>query len=1129
MCGIFGMYRQILMISLSFIVLKTISGARATTTTGRRLKGRFTEQEHQSVLPESSNRSRTLESEYAKTGDFPCTYYYGTRKHSKYDEYDDDWYDDCKKDDRPKPAETLTPPPHEVAKFDNEGDDDDEDFGIGPNVNQGGTLFPPVAPMIVHESNPPIEAPWIDKVEDKPTSQEAAVDARPSDAPMTTPTLTPTRPVPEPTTDDTGEYNQESDDEKEDKNDEKEEVKPESDGQEEDDENSDGPPFQGNQDPKCTAAQAGEVYPTGVNHIVYFQYELLTTRSSDWRGTVWPAVDDQLQRFLARHLVDCTESGDGAIYGVSPEPIDSFGTLMGDSGSACSNIQDFDEEQFLCDTVTGSVTLYFSEARYMNIDNSTDLLLKSQNSVFEYLQWAINGNTNYMGNRRTTFLRRQRKKRTLLESNFLNADLGIYGLYFLSQPVNFLTSNGSLPAGGGPTLTASAQDQRLENGQQSTDRSVSPAVAGSIAGFTVLTMLIVGLAIHRGRRSSDKDFGEIVIIKPVDTALTDLSDIHYPVPTRDDDSAIEVDYDFEKILAMKTIDTTTDSDSFPIQNSPNAFREQRRALDRVEAIDIPPLSSRTTSVIPISPRESEPPTPTGRLMVTPVDPRESIVTPNTAQGTMYTVEETVDDASYNFSEDGVSMRLTSPEFTVIRSKSPRDQNLNPPSSEGFRDPPEEESYSDAPNLQAHELTILNSLLDGRDESPTKRSCDQSNDTASSEQWTTQTISVGHSASTSVLLAAANQILNAEGKNDKNTTMVYGSTPGIGPVQNFSLPLGSSLQPPPLDCSGISTSPVLMGHDNSTGRLSKYHPVSVRGLSRTQRKDLSVSSGSASRSLKAARALNFSSPDSVVDWRMNSLSSGESNHRDPVQTWRSKAVTPESSRKMDPPSSSEISRKIQSIDSSMSPELEESVSSRTEYLKSRRRALEERFQNYKSRLSATTGQDSECAVISINDRFVSRDEVTLQEESIRDDHGKDSSNRRWLNVSRASPPEAGFFPQAQEQQELQLSSHKRERRKLSRTPSRKTPRSWRDYTSLNDIEELLDKDQEWKKTSDDESMRIDAFVVSRSRAVSLDGTEEGESTFWEESRTLDDLVSSRQYSSRMETRIYPLFQSDTVQL
>ena len=56
----------------------------------------------------------------------------------------------------------------------------------------------------------------------------------------------------------------------------------------------------------------------------------------------------------------------------------------------------------------------------------------------------------------------------------------------------------------------------------------------------------------------------------------------------------------------------------------------------------------------------------------------------------------------------------------------------------------------------------------------------------------------------------------------------------------------------------------------------------------------------------------------------------------------------------------------------------------------------------------------------------------------------------------------------------------QRRRRSRTPIPKVPRSRKDYTSLNDIEQMLDEDQEWKMDSVDESKRLDALVMSCAR-------------------------------------------------
>jgi hypothetical protein len=1111
------------------------SGTEGRTLVGRQrrnsnLKGSSTVTTERSsyLLPETK---RGLVSE---TGDgypkdayyYPCTYYYGTRKKSKFNEYDDDWYDECKEDE----DETL---PHEEAKFESdENDDDDEDFGIGEQQQpEGGPLVPPIAPVPVGQgSESPGTAPWIDDEDENKSPQETAdeeasvVTTRPPHALPPYAVPAPTSSTPSPVEMVNGEE-EEDEDKDADTEDDTNEVEQDSDVED--------PPFQVDEDPMCIAAQAGEVYPTNVNYTVYFQYELLTSRSFDWRGTVWPAVDGAFQNVLARELVDCTSGGKntGSIHGVSPEPMDSSGTLSDDNSNACVNIQEFDTQQYVCDTVTGSVTVYFSEIQYMNSDNVTQLYLDTQNRVYDYLQSTTNGNSNDNGNRRT-LLRQKQHTRVLSQADFLDPDRGIYGLYFLSQPVDFLTSDGSTAAGG-PTLTESIQDgNRGETGNdgdsnfqlQSSDRNVNPAVAASIAGFTILTMIIVGFAIHRGKRSTDRDLGGVTFIKPVDNEPTDLSDLQGPESIIDDVSCGEEDYDVEENPPMRSIDTTADSDSFPIQNSPNAFRERPRTIQLTETRDTSPENSHNSMSardLSSTPEEADTPRSAYRSMSTPIAPRETVITPSTAHRTMYSVEETVEeDASYDFSREGVSMRLTSPEYT-LSNNSPRDILSDPPLQGTGRDPPDEEEKSFNRNMHPHELKILSSILDGRDESPTNRISEQSPGTPSSEQWTTRTVSVGNSASTSVLLAAANQILYSD--DDRNSTITSGATIGISPVKRYDLSLGSSVQPPPSDFSSMSTSPVLAGHNNN-GRVSKFlSPTSLRGSSKTPRKYSFMSSTVASRS---ARELSFGSPDPVGTSRTGRLSPGESGSQEASKSCRTNIVTPESLSKRDPPSSSEISRKIQSIDSSLSPDSHDSVCSRTEYLKSRRRALEERFQNYKDRLSETTLQSTD-----LNGNSLEEGPSMTVERAFSFDQNEESRDRGCFDTV-ASPQKAGSFPKAeQDSRERTLSrSGNREQRKRSRTPSRNIPRSKRDYTSLNDIEELLDQDQEWKQSDADERMRIDAFVSSRARVVSMNVTEEEESNLREISQTLDDLISSsRPYSSRMETRIYPQFQSDTVQL
>jgi hypothetical protein len=942
------------------------------------------------------------------------------------------------------------------------------------------------------------------------------------------------------------------------------------------------PPFQADDQANaaCEAAKTGQVYTTTVSYTLYYQYELLTSPSADWKEVVWPAVDASFSTFLAREMVICgdddeAESTNGLVQGMSPDPHDSFGIYddTGNATSSCANLQDFDVRELICDTVTGSITIFLDEAQYMDQQNVSQMQLEIRNEVYRLLRESVNGEEG-----RRSLLRGQ--QRQLKRSDFVDEQNGIYGLYFVNQPTGELDD---VNAAGGPSLTESIKDSSSdgdgsdsEQTLQSSSRNVNPAVAASLAGLTMFVMLGVALVIHRNRRASDDELTDLSLAKPIQTKSLSLDGSEFdnhesPVYENNDDDDDETD------LPMQTMNTTTDSDSFPIQDAPNPFRELFSIHEQSDAFQTPqPMMSRSSSLgglsrsnaiedevestgntsqgsdsdvaqVPgysrkLSYSEQEYTSSCRReapteghlhemLEDTPNSFRPSpesryyAETPNTAYRTMYTVEETVDeDGDFDFSCDGMSMRLTSPEMGVpVLSRKPfHPIQYISQKDNTERDPPEEKR--EHRRLQSEELKIVSSFLTcENDDSPSKSSAAslQSPGTPSSEKWTTRTISVGNSASTSLILRAANQVLNREGRGESSTVSLR-SAFSVDPSDGSVVSLGSSVEPPPtMTPSPISSIPMLNGQMNeSVEETPKSGDILRTGV---------PTSASTGLSTKFGRGLSFISLESVLASRMSKKPVA----RTPeyfTSLHCENTSTPRSFPKIDPPGSSECSRIDPDDGKAESPESQGSSASKSEYLKGRRRAMEEHFQNYKSRLSESMSKDggsyltlrdeaNHSAAVDDNGHFVDGDEYS--------DDG--TSNKRCFNMKSDGEKEnAGAFPKREDERKTRHAlAEKSPKRTRSRTP--KKLKSRRDYSSLNDIEDLLDRDQEWRQADEEEAMRIDAFVSARSRSASRDGLDEVKAEQWEESKKMESMGLSPSYISRMETRIYPEYQSDTVQL
>jgi hypothetical protein len=512
---------------------------------------------------------------------------------------------------------------------------------------------------------------------------------------------------------------------------------------------------------------------------------------------------------------------------------------------------------------------------------------------------------------------------------------------------------------------------------------------------------------------SDDELSDLTIIKPVQTKSTDWDDLN---DYSDDDSD----------LPMKTVITDTNMTATPSTFSP-------RCPDTVDF------------------------------------------------GTRGVVDETsFDTARSSHRQMGVSMKYISPDGTVhnhqtsnrsfcarnVKGRTPRGLSFDIESPVA-PDPPQEKKITNKQSVRdwaAEYYYDENFLIKNGTEA-----------TDDEEEWNTNTITIGNSASTSAILAVASDILNRDrGEKNSSTTRISHSK-----QLDFSMDssIGSSVAPPPSESLITKDSPVVNRKTPGSVRKKfvkrspelssgKKTPQNERSTPRTAPNSSSTESSSLGR-----RTLNFNSPDSEENWAPFKI------HTPLVYTDSPDAAAEQ--RWLSPtPNSHQVSTTV-------APTM---FYDRTEYLKNRRRELEERFNQYKKRISENLSSMSN--ETSSNPTPKSEPNPAMPPENgiggekfnafddgrvhipIASPRGEEESQYR-RSTTRCTPK---VFDKSEDNSEDPCRDDLKQRRQRSRTPRPKVLRSRKDYASLNDIEQMLDADQEWKMDSIEESKRLDALVV-----------------------------------------------------
>jgi hypothetical protein len=292
-------------------------------------------------------------------------------------------------------------------------------------------------------------------------------------------------------------------------------------------------------------------------------------------------------------------------------------------------------------------------------------------------------------------------------------------------------------------------------------------------------------------------------------------------------------------------------------------------------------------------------------------------------------------------------------------------------------------------------------------------------------------------------------------------------------------IGSSVAPPPSESLITKDSPGVIRKTPGSVRKKfvkrspelssgKKTPQNERSTPRTAPNSSSTESSSLGR-----RTLNFNSPDSEENWAPFKIHTPlvymDSPDAAAEQRWLSPTLN------------------SHQASTTVAPTM---FYDRTEYLKNRRRELEERFNNYKKRISEnlssmsnetssnpTPKSEPNPAMPPKNgiggEKFKAFDDDRVH-TPIASPRGEEESHYRRSTIR--CTPKVFDDEKSEDNSEDPCRDGLKQRRQRSRTPRPKVPRSRKNYTYLNDIEQMLDADQEWKIDSIEESKRLDALVV-----------------------------------------------------
>ena len=796
-------------------------------------------------------------------------------------------------------------------------------------------------------------------------------------------------------------------------------------------ETSAGTVFKEEKQPSCLEAQSGQVVQTSINFTIYYEYELLTNREADLTNVVWPAVDEVFQRYIALNFIDCDidVETDGAsttfasrLESVSSEPIDSVGTMYPDGWSSEIANNSSRTSSSCTNIVVDDMSLNEEEIFCDVVMGSVTIYL----SDVSYMDSASDPSILFLEYRNDIFqsLRGEINAGGDGLSPFLDESLGIHSLYFITEPIDSnLVATLTIPQTiKGDSSGGSSTGVNSSETNQSPSSSF-PAVAASLTALTLFFMVASGLFIHRRRK----------LLDDVDANLKqEAKTPQTPRMDDDDDADFFGFFGREESYGLDISDDESGDDSV-LDDSSKDFSMSRKSFPR-RAYN---LNQSLDSEYDI--------------------PR----VPSSDFDTIYgLVDNACDDsASFDYSHAGVSMQLLSPDGTV-----------------GTYDPTKCD-----PSPTASSCYLAPSVVDyPDDESSMKESI--TNESRSTPE------DPAPSSSNSVIMKVANDILNDVQEEEEEPTTTTPPNTSSSSTLEYILSLGSSVvsSSPKSNTGGASSTPL------------KDSPTSIAATLGIERSPFASTASSPSISAHTKTPFKESPTSTVVTPGIKSkLDASSINYCSPT------SITDREILKTPPPRLSSDIDTAGSSESTGSSDHEEqlvevspSPSSRLVYLTNRRKALEDRFQNYRRSLSESINTMNDPAGGSWTTSRGFTRSASLYKNSDQSSPAILGASPRSIGTSRVRTPSpgnkvlCGITPKTSnmtvDEQIISISpgdstTTERVQEKQHFRPPR-TPRVRNNYTSLNDIEDILDNDHGWRvssKKDDDEKKVMDAFLSSRS--------------------------------------------------
>jgi len=361
----------------------------------------------------------------------------------------------------------------------------------------------------------------------------------------------------------------------------------------------------------------------------------------------------------------------------------------------------------------------------------------------------------------------------------------------------------------------------------------------------------------------------------------------------------------------------------------------------------------------------------------------------------------------------------------------------------------------------------------------------------------------YTSSNSLVMKVANDVLNEVNKEENVPTTTVTSNTSTSTL-DYIISLGSSV---------ISSSPKFISASNTPKKKNEFKSMSdTKSVSKdlpiyiaTQGADkslLSIPVAVLNSTYSSDFSAHTKSPKSiVVTPRINSKVKNPSNNscssNSTLELGILRTQAKLSSSDTDTAGSNESARSSDHEEQDVQTLSSPSPISRSKYLMSRRKALESRFQNYRRSLSDSINNMNDSASGSWSASREFTRSISLYKNSDQSPAILGASPRPNTRVCTPSPSHkllSRITPKISNMTDDEhitsispgdtttttTSAKRVQEKRRSRPP--KTPRVHNTYTSLNDIEDILDNDQEWRISpdkDDGEKKIMHAFLSERS--------------------------------------------------